>query len=91
VVVLGTNHLRNDSGVTDPQWSCYVDGVASTLAHHFKSREQLGVLLFLLLNDGPHTITVNATVAKSQTFWFDYALLPPLEKRITCEQNDYVD
>ena len=73
MVVLGTNHRRNDSGILDPQWSCYVDGVSIDAGSPILNPENNWVFCSSYsLKDGPHTITVNATVAKSQTFWFDY-------------------
>jgi len=78
VVVLGTNHLRNDSGVTDPQWSCYVDGVGIDSGSPLLNPENNWVFCSSYsLTDGPHTITVNATVARRQTFWFDYLYYLP--------------
>src|SRR6266498_1272642 len=70
---MGTNNLRNDSGITDPQWSCYVDGVSIQTGSPLLNPENNWMFCSsYALKDGPHTITVNATVAKSQTFWFDY-------------------
>lgn len=70
--VIGANNIRNDSGVIDPQWSCYVDGVGIDAGTPFPYPENNWLFCHsYALTDGPHTITVNATVAKSQTFWFD--------------------
>jgi hypothetical protein len=70
--VIGTTRIRNDSGVIDPQWSCFVDGVGIDNGTPFPYHENNWRLCSTnSLMDGPHTITVNATVARSQTFWFD--------------------
>lgn len=70
--VVGTNYIRNDSGVIDPQWSCYVDGVGLVSDSPYQYPENNWEFCrSTSLTDGPHTITVNATVTESQTFWFD--------------------
>ena len=72
VKVIGTINIRNDSGIIDPQWSCYVDGVGIDTGSLIPYPENNWLLCSsYALADRPHTITVNATVAKSQTFWFD--------------------
>ena len=70
--VVGINYIRNDSGVIDPQWLCYVDGVGIDNSGPYSFPENNWQLCYLYhLTDGPHTITVNVTVAKDQPFWFD--------------------
>jgi len=72
VRVVGTNHIRNDSGIIDPQWSCSVDGVNIDSGSPFQYPENNWRFCSAYnLMDGLHTITVNATVARNQTFWFD--------------------
>ncbi|KAF9561139.1 hypothetical protein CPC08DRAFT_707577 [Agrocybe pediades] len=72
VRVWGTNNLRNDSGVLDPQWECFVDKISIGATAPFQFAENNWVFCEQdQLEDGPHVITVNATVAKQQTFWFD--------------------
>ncbi|KAJ3515507.1 hypothetical protein NLJ89_g1716 [Agrocybe chaxingu] len=72
VRVWGTNNIRNDSGVIDPKWECFIDqisiGTTSTFAfaeNNWLFCEHNGLV------DGPHVLTVNATVNREQTFWFD--------------------
>jgi hypothetical protein len=72
VRVMGTNQIRNDSGVIDPQWSCYVDGIGIDGASPFQYTENNWRFCSAYdITDGPHTLTVNATVARNQTFWLD--------------------
>lgn len=73
VRITGTNQWINPTGVINPSWQCAVDGVSvppttlspSTPENRLLYCEKDG------LSDGPHLITVNATVS-NQTFWFDY-------------------
>ncbi len=54
-------------------WTCFVDGIS--LGKTFPSKDFYeNHRMLCLLNtivDGPHTVTVNATVGENQTFWFD--------------------
>lgn len=69
---MGTNRIRNNSGVINPQWSCYVDGVGIYSGSPFPYPENNWAFCSSYsLDDGPHTITVNITVTTGQTFWFD--------------------
>jgi hypothetical protein len=69
---MGTNNIRNDSGVLDPTWDCFVDNVSIGPTTPFQYVENNWVFCSKdNLVDGPHTLTVNATVLKAQTFWFD--------------------
>ncbi|KAF8163682.1 hypothetical protein B0H34DRAFT_672630 [Crassisporium funariophilum] len=72
IKVLGTNNIRNDSGVVDPSWECFVDEIS--IGAHNPYQFPLNNWVFCdvdQLVDGPHVLTVNATVARAQTFWFD--------------------
>ena len=78
VSVIGSNNFRSDSSVLNPTWECFVDHISIGRTTPFPFAEnnwefcKRGVLV-----DGPHLLTVNATVANKQTFWFDriqYAL-----------------
>ena len=62
IIVSGTTQIRNDSGIIDPQWECFIDDVSigSKAPSH-------GVL-----TDGPFVFRLEAKVAKEQTFWFDF-------------------
>ena len=72
VRVFGTNNIRNDSGVLDPTWDCFVDNISIGPSTPFQYPENNWVFCSQdKLVDGPHILTVNATVAKEQTFWFD--------------------
>ncbi len=69
---MGTNYIRNVSGMVDPQWLCYVDGVGIEASGPYPYPVNNWRLCFLYhLTDGPHTITVNVTVAENQPFWLD--------------------
>lgn len=73
VNVFGSNNLLNSSGVLDPTWECFIDGISIGAAPPFQFPENNW--LFCSQNtliDGPHVLTVNATVLKKQTFWLDY-------------------
>ncbi|KAF8801613.1 hypothetical protein BYT27DRAFT_7197850 [Phlegmacium glaucopus] len=70
--VVGSNNIRNDSGVLDPTWQCFIDNIsigASTPFQYPENNWEFCEQNTLL--DGPHILTVNATVLKSQTFWID--------------------
>ena len=70
--VYGTNNLLNDSGVLDPTWNCFVDNISIGPTTPFQYPENNWVFCDQeKLVDGPHILTVNATVMKAQTFWFD--------------------
>jgi len=72
VSVIGSNNLRNDSGVLDPTWECFVDHISIGKTTPFQFAENNWVFCEqAVLVDGPHLLTVNATVANKQTFWFD--------------------
>ncbi|KAF9561097.1 hypothetical protein CPC08DRAFT_664780 [Agrocybe pediades] len=72
VLVFGTNNLRNDSGILDPQWNCFVDGIEIGASSPFQFPENNWLFCSHdQLTDGPHVLSVNATVAKQQTFWID--------------------
>lgn len=70
--MLGFNNIHNDSGVLGLTWVCYVDNAAIGKTIPFVGQENNWVFCqHDQLYDGPHVLTVNATVAKGQTFWFD--------------------
>ncbi|KDR73720.1 hypothetical protein GALMADRAFT_251531 [Galerina marginata CBS 339.88] len=72
VQIFGSNNPRNDSGVIDPTWECFVDNVRVPPSDPFQFQENnWGFCGKGQLSDGPHVITVNVTVMKAQTFWFD--------------------
>jgi hypothetical protein len=72
VTVVGSNNILNSSGVLDPTWDCFIDGISIGPTPPFKFAENNWVFCnHLGLVDGPHVLTVNATVLKNHTFWFD--------------------
>ena len=89
---LGYNNVRNDSGVVDPQWDCYLDGV------QFQAKEAYQFPLNnwymceqLSIPDGPHTLTVNITVRNGQAFWFDHILYAPSTSVPLDDKTIYID
>ena len=79
VSVYGTSQLKpaNTSTGYDPSWECFIDGVSIGSTSPFPYAENNWQLCDQsTLNDGPHTLTVNAT-SNGQTFWFDYILYTP--------------
>ncbi|KAF8801637.1 hypothetical protein BYT27DRAFT_7341793 [Phlegmacium glaucopus] len=76
VEVIGTLDIRNNSGVLDPTWQCFIDNIRINVDATFTDitfnnpQNQQVFCSNLSLSDGPHIITVNATV-QNQTFWFD--------------------
>jgi hypothetical protein len=72
VTIFGSNNLLNDSGVLDPTWECFIDKISIPSTSPFQFPENNWAFCAQdQLVDGPHVITVNATVLKAQTFWFD--------------------
>lgn len=72
IKVIGSNNIRNDSGVLDPTWLCFVDNISIGASVPFAFAENnWGFCEQDTLVDGPHILTVNATVLKNQTFWID--------------------
>ena len=74
VRLYGTNQWSNPPGVINPSWQCAVDGASVPPSPINSSVPNNGVLFCEKdgLSDGTHVITLNATVAHQQTFWFDY-------------------
>jgi hypothetical protein len=69
---MGSNNILNSSGVLDPTWDCFVDDISIGPTTPFAFGENNWVFCNQPnLVDGPHILTVNATVLKNQTFWFD--------------------
>ena len=56
----------------DPAWECFVDNISIGSTAPFTMPENNWLFCEEgTLSDGPHILTVNATVLKNQTFWFD--------------------
>ena len=71
-MVFGSNNIRNDSGVLDPTWECFVDNISIGASAPFQFPENNWVFCQQdTLVDGAHVLTVNATVSQNQTFWID--------------------
>lgn len=76
--VYGSNNLQNNSGILNPSWECFVDGV-SIAATPFQSPENNWQFCGSpVLADGNHVLTVNASVSSPQTFWIDQIQYLPL-------------
>ncbi|KAF9529503.1 hypothetical protein CPB83DRAFT_765016 [Crepidotus variabilis] len=74
IKVYGSNDKHNDSVISDPKWSCFIDQQSITASKPEKEAQNHRHLCEnnnLKPQDGPHTLTVNVTVAQNQTFWFD--------------------
>ncbi|KAF8880026.1 hypothetical protein BD779DRAFT_1676089 [Infundibulicybe gibba] len=78
--VWGTNSVTNISGVLNPSWECFVDGVSiGSTPPSLEEENQFRFCGGDNIADGIHTLTVNVTLSrKSEAFWFDYiTYLPP--------------
>ena len=72
IYVLGTSITTNSSGSQDPTWECFIDNNSIGWNTVVQSAENNWVLCQdTQLQDGPHVLTVKATVSNQQTFWFD--------------------
>ena len=70
--MFGSNNPRDDNGVIDPQWECFLDGVRVPPTTHFGFGENNWHMCELLTaNEGTHELHVNVTVQRGQVFWFD--------------------
>lgn len=73
----------------DPQWECFVDQISIGAADPFPYAENNWVFCSQpTLNDGPHTLTINATVREKQTFWLDQIQYTP--SKTESLENEYV-
>ena len=72
VIVYGTSITTNASGTQDPTWECFIDNTSIGWSTAPSSSENNWIICAnILLQDGPHVLTVNANVSNQQTFWFD--------------------
>ena len=83
VIVYGTSNTTNTNGTQDPTWECFIDhtsiGSSPPSSVALNASENNWILCGAgptQLNDGPHLLTVNASVSK-QTFWFDQIQYAP--------------
>lgn len=86
--IYGTNDIRNSSGIIDPLWSCYLNGVQIISTPPFQFEENnwhmCGIDDLLDMN---HTFTLSVSTF-GQTFWFDYLVYTPSPNATL--QNDSV-
>ncbi|KAF9528097.1 hypothetical protein CPB83DRAFT_883694 [Crepidotus variabilis] len=59
VKVYGSNNIRNDSGVLDPTWECFIDQQSIGASDPFPYVENNWPFCEKSLSDGPHTLTIN--------------------------------
>ena len=72
ITVLGTSDFSNTSGVVDPALECFIDNSSIGKNRPLLITENNQVVCsHLKLTDGPHVLTVNATILTNQTFWLD--------------------
>ena len=73
ITVMGTSITTNASGTQDPTWECFVDNISigwKTVLSEYPENNWI-FCQNTQLKDGPHVLTVKATVSNQQTFWFD--------------------
>lgn len=95
VYLYGTNNIANKSGMIDPSWECFVDNISiqKSSPYGFANNDWQFCGQDALV-DGVHTLTVNATVMQSQTFWVDNiqyvpsASVPLDNKAISIDNTD---
>ena len=74
----------------DPTWECFVDNISIGASTPFPYAENnWGFCEQDTLVDGPHILTVNATVLKNQTFWIDNIQYVP-SASVSLDQKDIV-
>ncbi|KAF5330571.1 hypothetical protein D9619_005257 [Psilocybe cf. subviscida] len=71
VQVFGSNNIQNNSGILNPSWDCFVDGVSIGSMPYQFPENNWQFCRSPVLPDGNHVLTVNASVASPQTFWID--------------------
>lgn len=84
--IYGTNNIRNSSGVVDPLWNCYLNGVHIDATPPFQSKENNWRMCSIDgLLDMNHTFTLSVSTF-GQSFWFDYLVYTPSPN--SSSQND---
>ncbi|EDR06598.1 uncharacterized protein LACBIDRAFT_294669 [Laccaria bicolor S238N-H82] len=78
VNVFGTTNINNSSGVIDPTWECFIDGVSIGSTSPFQYAENNWALCTWNNNgaSGSHVLTVNAT-SNGHPFYFDWLQYEP--------------
>jgi hypothetical protein len=78
VNVFGTTNINNSSGIIDPTWECFIDGVSIGSTSPFQYAENNWVLCTWNNNgtSGSHVLTVNAT-SNGHPFYFDWLQYEP--------------
>ena len=78
VRVFGSNNVQNNSGILNPSWVCFVDGVSVGSTPYQFAENNWQFCGSPVLPDGNHVLTVNASVASPQTFWIDQIQYMPV-------------
>jgi hypothetical protein len=79
VIVYGTV-ITNNSWPQNPTWECFVDNISIGSSPRPPASENNQILCGggpPQFEDGPHLLTVNASVLNQQTFWFDQIQYAP--------------
>ncbi|KAF8162745.1 hypothetical protein B0H34DRAFT_692785 [Crassisporium funariophilum] len=80
VALYGTTIIRDDSGIMDPTWGCFIDNIRiDREVPGIAAANNQALCMTSTLADESHTITLNVTVNKAQTFWFDSIQYLPSE------------
>ncbi|KAJ2930702.1 hypothetical protein H1R20_g6396, partial [Candolleomyces eurysporus] len=76
-IVLGTSALTQlETGETDPQWACSIDGTALSNPPPIPTPQNRGILCVYSVADGQHTLTLRAA-SQGAPFWFDFLMINP--------------
>ena len=88
--VYGTNNIRNSSGVIDPLWMCYLNGVhidvSPPLQYKENNQRMCGTDGLLDMN---HTLTLSVSTS-GQSFWFDYLVYTPSPNTSSSQTNSFI-
>ena len=79
VAVYGTNARINTTMGLDPSWECFVNNVNIGASSNVLSPAENNFLLCsqVIMDDGIHQLTVQATSNTGQPFWFDFIRYRP--------------
>lgn len=75
MLITGSLQFANPTGQVS--WHCFLDNVAFPGIAYTTPENNLDLCERDGLTDGPHTLTVEATVTNNQTFWLDYIKYVP--------------
>lgn len=92
VNVFGTTNINNSSGVIDPTWECFIDGVSIGSTSPFQYAENNWALCTWNNNgaSGSHVLTVNAT-SNGHPFYFDWLQYEPPQSASVQNAVVYLD